>query len=225
MFGFLKTGSLAYYSVAAFFFLSGYLTSQSFKRQNSFFNFLKRRVFRIYPALLFANIITVLLISNFVNSGLQNLYPVAGFFTYVFEATVLFKNNYFGNLTQNFELMTMNASLWTLKFEIIFYLCLGLFFSIKSKVSSLTLFFVSLSLIAAVLLLKVTFSFFINNSFYLLIAFIAGVFFESNKRIIHFDIVLLTIALCGFIFSDLSVIGIISFSYLIYFIIYLSYYL
>ena len=111
-------------AVGIFFFLSGIFVSQSFERSPSIKSFLLKRVARIYPAAWF-----VILCSIFIFGWLQTSCSSTEYFTssetwrYILENATLFKMEFFHTcLFFSSPLVNqVNASLWSLQYEVIAY--------------------------------------------------------------------------------------------------------
>jgi peptidoglycan/LPS O-acetylase OafA/YrhL len=126
------SGSLA---VKIFFFISGLVVTNSCLQHSSLVYFIISRLFRIMPALIFICLITVFIFGPLLTnlnthtyfSSLDNLIYIRD--NLVFKTHYLlpgvFENNYFPN--------TINGSLWSLKFEVKYYLYLCTFFFISKK--------------------------------------------------------------------------------------------
>lgn len=127
-------------AVCGFFVISGFLIHQSLERSSTLVSFLRKRFVRIFPGLA-----AVLLLSVFVLGPVfSTLSPVA-YFTDKDTWAYLFSNIFLlplhkdlpGLFTHNFE-TAVNGSLWTLRYEVLFYLALCLFFktplNLKKKI-------------------------------------------------------------------------------------------
>jgi peptidoglycan/LPS O-acetylase OafA/YrhL len=121
-------------SVDIFFIISGFLITKSFLRTNNPMEYLKNRVLRIYPGLLFSLILVFL-----ISYCLQEL----NIYNYLitnknFLLNILLIKHYYtieGVFSSN-NLKEINGSLWTLKYEFIMYLIvlfLGVFKVLKKE--------------------------------------------------------------------------------------------
>lgn len=143
-------GSLAVY---VFFFLSGFLITNSIARSESKLSFVIMRVARIYPALIICVFITVIigafLTTNTISNYFSNRLTWAYFF---YNATLLhqiiynlpgvFENNHYPN--------AVNGSLWTLPLEITCYILIFFIGSaILSKNNILRLILITIFIAAA----------------------------------------------------------------------------
>lgn len=138
----LSDRALSEIAVCGFFVLSGFLIRQSQERSSSIFSFFRKRVSRIIPGLWVAIIITV-----FVIGCLATEMPVDTYLGNSQTWKYLFCNSFLmplakelpGVFNHNPETVA-NGSLWTLRYEILFYALLSLLFFIpktKSKTFSI----------------------------------------------------------------------------------------
>lgn len=117
-------------AVCGFFVISGFLIHQSLERSSSLVSFLRKRFVRIYPGL-----IMVLLLSVFILGPVFTTLSPATYFgqkgTWAYLLSNLFllplSKDLPGVFSHNFE-TAVNGSLWTLRYEVLFYLALCLFF-------------------------------------------------------------------------------------------------
>lgn len=122
----LTIGSLA---VNCFMVISGYLISISLLNSQSIFVYLQKRFLRVYPAFLFLSFLQAFIVAPLVSSDSSKIYSLKqiGILVYNF----LFLTSYgfpFGGLFQCFPNNPipneMNASLWTIRYEVWCYLFL-----------------------------------------------------------------------------------------------------
>ncbi len=114
-------------AVNAFFIISGFLIIMSYERSSSLASYTNKRLRRIYPAYL-----TVIMICAvglfFVSNATVQSYFSLDWIKYLL-ANALFLNFLAPSLPGVFEshaLNTVNGALWTLKIEVMFYLCVPL---------------------------------------------------------------------------------------------------
>lgn len=62
----MNSAGFGFHAVALFFMLSGFLILQSYNQSKSNISYILSRVLRIFPGLLFANIVTAILVGFFV---------------------------------------------------------------------------------------------------------------------------------------------------------------
>jgi len=138
---FVKIGNraLSEIAVCGFFVLSGFLIRQSQARSSSIISFFRKRALRIIPGLWVAILITV-----FVIGSLTTALPLVKYFSNTGTWTYLVSNSFLmpfakalpGVFSHNPETV-VNGSLWTLRYEVLFYALLSSLFFIpqtKSKV-------------------------------------------------------------------------------------------
>ena len=113
--------------VPIFFVISGFLISASYERSNSLFSYVVNRFLRIYPALFFCFILSVL--SVFVFSDIT--FSVGPFFKWMM-AQLSFLQFYNPDFLRNYGVGVINGSLWTIPIELQFYCLIPiLYLSIK----------------------------------------------------------------------------------------------
>ena len=113
--------SLGGLAVCSFFAISGYFISQSFDRTQDVTAFVVARVLRIYPGLIVALILTVLIIGPIVTSiRLNNYFSEQETFLYIPRNLSLAKLQYElpGVFNENPLRNVINGSLWTLIYEV-----------------------------------------------------------------------------------------------------------
>lgn len=123
--GAFSFGALA---VAVFFILSGFLLTQSLQRRPAFLPYIKNRLIRIYPAMLVCSVVCIL------GGAFFTTLPTAAYFTHPDTWGYLWKNLLFlqkqeylpGVFTANCYGTAVNGSLWTLFFQMLFYIVLGI---------------------------------------------------------------------------------------------------
>ncbi|MCO5091036.1 acyltransferase [Bosea sp. (in: a-proteobacteria)] len=115
--------------VPIFFFISGFLISQSFSRQNNLKIFYRNRFLRIYPALLVCLIVSIFLASLFK----QIPWASTSFIGWLLaQATIVqFYNPQF---LRDFGTGVLNGSLWTIPIEIQFYIALPIIWTVARKI-------------------------------------------------------------------------------------------
>jgi len=122
--------------VSGFFIISGYLIFESFTRSDTLKSYFFKRALRIYPALLVVLILTLLLGSFVTTKGLASYLYSRSFWTYVPKNLFLFANLQYsidGVFESNPYPSAINGSLWTIPYEVFFYMVLATFFFIKHK--------------------------------------------------------------------------------------------
>jgi peptidoglycan/LPS O-acetylase OafA/YrhL len=160
--GFANLGDLGTASVFVFFAISGFLVMASWEHDPNTFRFLARRVLRIFPGLIVVVVIATLLIGPSVTTlSLNEYFGAPGFRSYLRTITLCpVASALPGVFDANPLRSAVNASLWTLPFEMTMYLTLGFvgtFGFLKTRVAA------SVTWIAALLL--VTFTWFRGEHF------------------------------------------------------------
>jgi peptidoglycan/LPS O-acetylase OafA/YrhL len=131
-----------------FFFISGYFVSKSAVETKGVFYFLKKRIYRIYPALIIIVLLTVFVLGPIFSTlkisayflqpdTWKYLYTISGIRIRAILPGVFTGEHFFSN--------GVNASIWTISWEIILYIFLALLISIrllkkKRTISILSLF-------------------------------------------------------------------------------------
>ncbi|MDH4944065.1 acyltransferase [Sulfurimonas sp. C5] len=184
--------------VPIFFFISGFLISLSYSRSTSFMNYIKKRILRIYPALLVCLILSVL--SLFIVGYLDSkIFFESKFWMWIFAQST-FVQFYNPDFLRSFGVGVLNGSLWTISVELQFYILIPIvYFFINKDIKKknlyllvLILFFSLVNLIFSnlkvgtfneqTLIMKLMFVSFIPW-FYM---FLLGVLFQENKDRLHF---------------------------------------
>lgn len=118
----LEGTSLGLVSVMIFFAISGFFITRSFDNSRDWRRFLLARILRLFPALIVALTLTVVVSGYFLTTSDPVRFWVASV-EFVFRNATLFKIQYF--LPGVFEGVpygpTINGSLWTLNYELLCY--------------------------------------------------------------------------------------------------------
>jgi peptidoglycan/LPS O-acetylase OafA/YrhL len=143
----LSGGSIA---VDVFFFVSGYLITSSFQHSKSVWVYLKKRVFRIYPAFIALSLVDLVIVLPLSRGHLIGGSPTQ---VWLFLWEIISLNEFIsvGAFKSNPLSGVINGSLWTIRYEFFCYLglaILGVFGFLLSKRRTLLLF--CLSLIATI---------------------------------------------------------------------------
>ncbi|WP_108992944.1 acyltransferase family protein [Paenibacillus agaridevorans] len=208
-------------AVAVFFIISGFLITQSFERSSSSSRYFLSRFLRIFPGLIGCLLFTVFIIGPLLTSlSLREYLTDPLTYNYFTGITLLpnlspslpgvFESNPFGNF--------VNGSLWTLKFEFLFYIAVAVAGSLKllnKKIAGL-LFIICLTLTF------LDFSSNIHNLFMLGSYFIGGmlVYLFRDSLVINVNnailslVILISTTLLGYLEAGVAVAG----TYLIIFI-------
>ena len=111
-------------AVYAFFAISGYLILQSWERRSSFWHWASARGLRIFPGLFVALVFTAFILGPLMTTLTREAYFATGEpWSYVFTNLTLVKsvNTLPGVLAHTPHPLQINASLWTLLYEVIGY--------------------------------------------------------------------------------------------------------
>ncbi len=130
--------SFSFLGLKGFFVISGFLIYKSFERSRNIYDFIFKRILRIFPALILMSLFIVFFIGLIVtdNSFREYLGNSSVYYYFIQSITLInfglikclpgiFKNNYLG--------CELNGSLWTISYEFLFYLLFLFLFSIKKN--------------------------------------------------------------------------------------------
>ncbi|GEO11054.1 acyltransferase family protein [Segetibacter aerophilus] len=111
--------------LSIFFTISGFLVTQSLFASDSLKQYLWKRLLRIIPALIVANLVCVIGGCLLTSLSIGDYFSAKETWTYLLKNSTLITNQFylpgvFGNLKDH----TVNASLWTILIEVEFYLVL-----------------------------------------------------------------------------------------------------
>lgn len=123
-------------AVCGFFVISGFLIHQSLERSSSLASFLRKRFVRVVPGLAAVLLLCVLVLGPWLTT-----LPLAAYFSNKDTWSYLLSNLFLlpthkdlpGVFTHNVE-TAVNGSLWTLRYEVLFYLLLCFFFKTPQTV-------------------------------------------------------------------------------------------
>lgn len=197
--------SLGMLAVAVFFISSGLLVSKSIERKNSFKEFFKARIVKIFPPLIFTICLSIIILGFF--SELNYLEYFASVETYMYLSYIFMIPSYIlpGVFLNNIYGQVVNGSLWTLPLEVFCYIVLFITFKlniIKKKYLKYTILPVSLIYI---IIYTINISFFILLRSYInpLFMFYLGVILYIYKDQIFFSKKLFLIDIFIFLISIL----------------------
>lgn len=124
---------LGHLSVSIFFIMSGYLIFISLKNSYSILDYFWKRCLRLFPAL-FVMLFITLVVAVMVHKG-GNIFAQRDFYTYLPSNMLLFNVHYVinGVFVDNPYPQTINGSLWSLCYEFIMYVLVGLFFPFRNN--------------------------------------------------------------------------------------------
>ena len=121
-------------AVSVFFILSGFWVTKSYVNSISLKDFFIKRCKRLLPLYYGVIIVTAIVLCFFTTLSIKDYFTNTGFFKYLF-ANGIFLNFLAPNLPGVFNDSPVNGSLWTLKLEIGFYICLPFILCICSKLT------------------------------------------------------------------------------------------
>ncbi|WP_415062052.1 acyltransferase family protein [Bdellovibrio sp.] len=116
----INSSTFGFLAVAVFFGLSGFLITQSFCRQSNWKSYLLARCLRIFPGLCFANLITVILVSQIVRNQGFSMFADVNNWGYLIGGT-FFKFYFYSDAFTGLPYTGPNGSLWTLPIEFHLY--------------------------------------------------------------------------------------------------------
>lgn len=121
--------------VFGFFVLSGYLIFQSLQNTAKLSRFLKKRFKRIMPALIVAVGLTVFLLGPMLSNLGAGIYLGLSKVYLYFVKTIFFlpTDNLLPGVFEHNPLPFINGSLWTLRYEVLCYLSLCIFFLLRKQ--------------------------------------------------------------------------------------------
>lgn len=131
--------NFSFFGLSGFFAISGYLVFQSLMRSKNLFHYYKKRILRIYPGLVVALILTVLLGACISNIGFKAYFSNESPYTYFFSQLSMFRNKH-GLIHGVFEknlYPVINGSIWTIAYEVFFYVLLSTVFFLRHSLKIL----------------------------------------------------------------------------------------
>lgn len=125
------------FGVAAFFAIGGYLITKSWMHRPVFKEYIVKRIFRIFPALIACVLLTV-----FVVGPLMTSIPLKEYFSspltwkYLLNGVLYINHLLPGVFENNFASSAVNGSLWCLPVEFLMYLVVPVYVGIGMKLSA-----------------------------------------------------------------------------------------
>ncbi|WP_284036355.1 acyltransferase [Neobacillus sp. 114] len=120
------TGDISFGRIAVivFFIISGFLITQSYLRHNDPSNYLKARILRIFPGLIFIVLFTVFILGPIVTTlSLNEYFSNGATYEYIKVLSLIFISYPLpGVFENNIYPSLVNGSIWTLFFEFICYI-------------------------------------------------------------------------------------------------------
>jgi peptidoglycan/LPS O-acetylase OafA/YrhL len=149
----LTNGQVSFSSlgVKGFFIISGYLIFQSMERSKGFADYYRKRVLRLFPALIVVLLLTVLL-APLIYQGPIPYFKNDKVWTYLPNNLSLYKLQYNipGVFDNNVYKGAINGSLWTIPYEFTMYVVLSLLILFKNTRLLITVILVTLLLLFTV---------------------------------------------------------------------------
>ena len=129
-----STFLFSFIGVKGFFIISGYLIFKSMMVSTSIFEYLVKRVLRIFPALAVVLLITLAAVYFIYPSNLAPFFSNKEVYAYFLGNVILFKPHFFiSGIFSGLPSSAINGSLWTIEYEFFFYLFILFFFFIRSQ--------------------------------------------------------------------------------------------
>lgn len=129
----LLGNSVSTVGVKMIFVITGFLITQSFLRGGNLRTFLKRRLIRIFPALIFCILVTVLSLSLVSTLRFREYFRWS--FSYIWRNVLLYPwYNLPGVFESNPYPNAVNGSLWTMPVEVSMYFVIWILLWLKAKI-------------------------------------------------------------------------------------------
>jgi len=129
-----QTFLFSFIGVKGFFIISGYLIFKSMVVSTSIFEYLVKRVLRIFPALAVVLLVTLAAVYCIYPSNMPPFFSNKEIYAYFLGNIVLFKPHFFiAGIFSGLPSAAVNGSLWTIEYEFLFYLIILLFFYFRSN--------------------------------------------------------------------------------------------
>lgn len=129
-----QTFLLSFIGVKGFFIISGYLIFKSMVVSTSIFEYLVKRVLRIFPALAVVLLVTLVAVFFIYPNNMPPFFSNKEVYAYFLGNIILFKPHFFiSGIFAALPSSAINGSLWTIEYEFFFYLFILLFFYFRSN--------------------------------------------------------------------------------------------
>lgn len=152
-----QTFLFSFIGVKGFFIISGYLIFKSMVVSTSIFEYLVKRVLRIFPALAVVLLVTLAAVYFIYPSNIPPFFNNKEVYAYFLGNIILFKPHFFiSGIFSGLPSSAINGSLWTIEYEFFFYLFILLFFYFRSNKK----------ILKALLLIVVALFLFVRLAFY-----------------------------------------------------------
>ena len=129
-----QTFLLSFIGVKGFFIISGYLIFKSMVVSTSIFEYLVKRLLRIFPALVVVLLVTLVAVYFIYPNNMPPFFSNKEVYAYFLGNIILFKPHFFiSGIFAALPSSAINGSLWTIEYEFFFYLFILLFFYFRSN--------------------------------------------------------------------------------------------
>ncbi len=129
-----QTFLFSFIGVKGFFIISGYLIFKSMVVSTSIFEYLVKRVLRIFPALAVVLLVTLAAVYFIYPNNMPPFFSNKEVYAYFLGNIILFKPHFFiSGIFAGLPSSAINGSLWTIEYEFFFYLFILLFFYFRSN--------------------------------------------------------------------------------------------
>jgi len=129
-----QTFLFSFIGVKGFFIISGYLIFKSMMVSTSIFEYLVKRVLRIFPALAVVLLVTLAAVYFIYPTNIPPFFSNKEVYAYFLGNIILFKPHLFiSGIFSGLPSAAINGSLWTIEYEFFFYLFILLFFFIRAQ--------------------------------------------------------------------------------------------
>ena len=133
-----QTFLFSFIGVKGFFIISGYLIFKSMVVSTSVFEYLVKRVLRIFPALAVVLLVTLAAVYFIYPSNMPPFFSNKEVYAYFLGNIILFKPHFFiSGIFSGLPSAAINGSLWTIEYEFFFYLFILLLFYFRSNKKTL----------------------------------------------------------------------------------------
>jgi peptidoglycan/LPS O-acetylase OafA/YrhL len=124
----------SFIGVKGFFIISGYLIFKSMMASTSIFEYMVKRVLRIFPALAVVLVVTLIAVYFIYPTTLPPFFTNKEVYAYFLGNMILCKPHFFiSGIFSGLPSAAINGSLWTIEYEFFFYLFILVFFFVRSR--------------------------------------------------------------------------------------------
>ena len=135
--------------VQGFLIISGFLISKSLVRSTTLLDYYFKRALRVFPGLFTTLCLTVILCAFISDRSIMNYFAHYSTRDYIIYNSLLkIQYKLDGVFTNNPYPKAVNGSLWTIPYEVFFYILLSLCYFIRQRVNMLRVLFISSFLVA-----------------------------------------------------------------------------